>query len=98
MIRFKAREARLAGVCDAVSCRILGQDLGDQEYAIALTGDRVANEFLVAIELGRIDHRHPERNASAKSLCMRFLPQTHGTLTERRDDDAVTEPDRACIF
>jgi hypothetical protein len=73
---------------------ILGQDLGDKKYAFPVAGNRVPDEFLVAVELGRIDQGHPERNARAQGLCMSFLLKPHRALTKRRDDSAVAEFDR----
>jgi hypothetical protein len=59
-------EARLASARDAVSRHVSGPHLGDQEYAVALTGNYSADQFLgtaVALHLCRIDQRHPKRNA-----------------------------------
>jgi hypothetical protein len=69
LIAAKAGEACLARARDAVSRRMFGQYLGDEEYAIAVTSNDAADEFLgaaVAVELCRVNHCHPQRNTSAQ--------------------------------
>jgi hypothetical protein len=44
---------------------MIGRDLGDQKNAIALAGDRAANEFLGAVNFRGVDQCHSERRASA---------------------------------
>ena len=66
IISAETGEARLASARDAVSRHVIGPHLGDQEYAVALTGNYSADQFLgtpVAVHLRRIDQRHPKRNA-----------------------------------
>ena len=41
-------EARRACTCDAIARHLIGLHLGDQEYAIALTGNHVTNDLLGA--------------------------------------------------
>jgi hypothetical protein len=65
MVSTEAFEACFASARDPVSRYVVGRHLGNQENAIALTGDRAANEFLGAINFRCVDHRHPERKASA---------------------------------
>src|SRR6266704_4518230 len=98
----RACEARLAGPRDAVSRHVIGRHFGDQEYAVALTGNHPADQFLgaaVAVHLRRIDQRHPERNARAQRFFlngfrMSPLRETPRALTERRHDCSVAEPYR----
>ena len=69
MISAETGEARLASARDAVSRHVIGPHLGDQEYAVALTGNCTADQFLgvaVAVYLRRVDHRHPKRKACAQ--------------------------------
>ena len=64
-------EACLASTRDGISRRHVVH-FGDQEYAVALTGNHVADQFLgaaVAVPLRRVNQRHTERNACAQ----RFL-------------------------
>src|SRR5205807_4317666 len=67
----RACQARLASTRDAISRLLVGLHLGDQEYAVALTGRHATNELLgaaVAVITRRIDQRHAERNACAQRL------------------------------
>ena len=99
MISAETGEARLASTRDAVSRHVIGLHLGDQEYAVALTGNHAADQFLgaaVAVILRRVDQRHPERKARAQrfflnSFRMSSLREMPRALTERRDDGAVVE-------
>src|SRR5262249_13082549 len=80
-----------------------GPHLGGQEYAIALTSDHAADEFLgatVAVQFRRVDERHPKRKTSTQrfflnSLWMSSLCELRGALAQRRGDDAVAELDRS---
>jgi hypothetical protein len=69
MIGTEASEACLTSARDAVSRHVAGPHLGDQEYAIALTCDYAADEFLGTVHFRRVDQRHPKRKARAQ----RFL-------------------------
>jgi hypothetical protein len=99
MISAETGEARLASARDAVSRHVIGQHLGDQEYAVALIGNHVADQFLgaaVAVHLSRVDQRHPERKACAQrfllnSFRVSSLREMPRALTERRDDGAIVE-------
>ena len=69
MISAETGEARLASPRDAVSRHVSGPHFGDQEYAVALTGNHAADQFLgaaVAVHLRRVDQRHAERKARAQ--------------------------------
>jgi hypothetical protein len=69
MISAETAEARLTSPRDAVSPHMIGRYFGDQEYAVALTGNHAADQFLgaaVAVHLRRVDQRHPERKAGAQ--------------------------------
>ena len=46
MIRAKTAEARIAGPRDVVSRHVIGPHFGDQEHAVALTGNHAADQFL----------------------------------------------------
>src|SRR6516225_12017268 len=64
-------EARLASARDGISCRHVIH-FGDQEYAVALTGNRAADQFLgatVAVPLRRVNQCHTE----GKPCAQRFL-------------------------
>jgi hypothetical protein len=99
MISAETGEARLASARDTVSRHVTGPHLGDEEYAVALTGNHVANQFLgaaVAVHLRRVYQRHPERKACTQrfflnSFRMSSLRELRRALTERRDDGAVVE-------
>jgi hypothetical protein len=100
MISTEALEARLASAQDSVSRDMSGPHLGDQEDAIALTGDRAADEFLGAVHFRRVDQRHAERQASAHGfffIGLRMFPlsQTRRALAQCRDDRAVAKLYRA---
>src|ERR1700686_986148 len=90
-------EARRASTRDATGRHFIALHLGDQEYAVALTGNRVTKELLgaaVAVVSRRIDQRHAERNACAQRLFldswrMPCLTEVPAALTERRDGRAV---------
>ena len=102
MIRAETGKARLARARDAVSRQMSPPDLGDQEDTIALTGNRTADEVLRAVDLRRVDQRHPERQACAQrfffgGLRMSSLSKARRPLAECRDDRAIAELDRpAC--
>src|SRR6266481_9411424 len=97
MVGSETSQARLASTCDAISRHLVGLHLGDQEYAVALTGNHMTKELLgaaVAVVSRRIDQRHAERNACAQRLfldsCrMPSLTEVPAALTERRDGRAV---------
>src|SRR5450631_4911009 len=99
MISAETGEARLASTRDAVSRHVIGPHLGDQEHAVALTGNHVANKFLgaaVAVDFRGVNQRHPERKACAQSFFlssfrMSSLRESRRALTERRDDGAIVE-------
>src|SRR5262245_9546749 len=96
MVSTKAFEARLASARDAVSRYVVRPHLGNQEHAIALTGDRAANEFLGAVNFRRVDHCHPEGKAGAYrllflSLRASSLSETRRALPQGRDDNAVAK-------
>src|SRR6266705_4950681 len=99
MVGAETGEARLAGPRDAVSRHVIGPHFGDQEYAVALTGDHAADQLLgaaVAVQLRRIDQRHPERNAGAQRFFlngfrMSPLREPRRALTELRHDCSVAE-------
>src|SRR5436853_1827338 len=60
MVGAETSQARLASTRDAISRHLVGLHLGDQEYAVALTGNHVTNELLgaaVAVITRRIDQR-----------------------------------------
>src|ERR1035438_2029865 len=90
-------EARRASTRDAIARHLIALHLGDQEYAVALTGNHVTNELLgaaVAVASRRIDQRHAKRNACAQRLFldswqMPSLTEVRAALTERRDGGAV---------
>ena len=93
MISAETGEARLASTRHAVSGRVIGRHFGDQEYAVALTGNHVSDQFLgaaVAVYLRRVDQRHPERKACAQrfflnSFRMSSLPETRRALAQCRN-------------
>src|ERR1700747_2469972 len=97
IIGAEAPEARRAGTRDAVSGDFIALDLGDQEYAVALTGEYVTDELLgtaVPVIAGRIDQRHTEGDSGAQRIFldtfgMPSLPEMPATLTERRHGSAV---------
>src|SRR5262249_22683944 len=98
----EAGKARLTGTRHALSVHIIGLDLGDQEYPVTLTRDRMPNQFLgtaAAVISRRIDQGHAERKACAQRLLfsgwrMSSLPKMPRALTKCRDDRAVREPYR----
>src|SRR5262249_19176983 len=102
-ISTETSKACLASARDAVSRYMTGPHLGGQEYAIALTSDLAAAEFLgatVADQFRRLDERHPKRKTSTQrffltSLWMSSLCELRGALAQRRGDDAVAELDRS---
>src|SRR5262249_24350516 len=58
IISTETSKAPLARACDAVFRCMTGQYLGDQKYAIALTSDHAADEFLgaaVTVHFSRVD-------------------------------------------
>src|SRR5262249_17039446 len=66
IISTETSEARLTSARDAVSRHVAGPHLRYQEYAIALTSDHAADEFLGAVHFRRVDQRHSERKACAQ--------------------------------
>jgi hypothetical protein len=92
-------EARLASARDAISGHVIGLHLGDQEYAVTLTGNYVANQFLgtaFAVTFRRVDQRHAKRNACAQCFffnsCRTFsLPNMPGALTEDGNNGAIVK-------
>src|SRR5579862_9514414 len=90
-------QTRRASARDVIARDLIALHLGDQEYAVALTGNHVTDELLgttVAIVSRRIDQRHSERNACAQRLFldsyrMPSLTEMPAALTERRDGSAV---------
>src|SRR5438132_8276518 len=97
MISAETPEARVASPRDAVSHHVIGPHFGDQEYAVALTGNHAADQFLglaVAVHLRRVDQRHPERKAGAQRFFlsgfrMSPLREICRALAERRDDCSI---------
>ena len=89
IIGAETREACVARLPDALYGEVVGH-FGDQEYAIALTGNHMANQFLGAtliVQFRRVDQRHAERNTCAQrfflSSCrMSSLCESCRTLTE----------------
>ena len=101
MIGAETGKARLAGSCDAVARHVVGPNFGDQEHAIALAGDRAADEFLGAVNFRRVDDRHPEGNARTQRLLFFLLwtsspCETRGALAKRRHGPAITKFDGPC--
>src|SRR3989304_351575 len=99
MIRAETGKARLARARDAVSRPLSPPDLRAQEGTIALTGDRTADKILRSVDLRRVDHGHPERQAGAQrfffgGLRMSSLSKARRPLAGRRDDRATAELDR----
>src|ERR1700728_4699084 len=97
MVAAQTSEARRASTRDAIAGHLIALDLGDQEYALALTGNHLTDELLgaaVAVVSRRIDQRHAERNAGAQRLFldswrMPSLTEVPAALTERRYGSAV---------
>src|ERR1035441_5243285 len=82
MLAAETSEARRASTRDAIAGHLIALHLGDQEYAVALTGNHVTNELLgaaVAVVSRRIDQRHAERNACAQRL---FLDRSEEHTSE----------------
>src|SRR5947208_12406161 len=76
MISAETGQARVAGLRDAVARRVIGRHFGDQEYAIAPTGNRAADQFLgaaAAVTLRRVDQIHAERQARAQRFFLSGL-------------------------
>src|SRR5215831_18946927 len=101
IIRAETGKARLACARDAVSRHMSLPHLGDEEHAIALTGNRTANKFLGPVQLRRVDQRHPEGKARAQrfflsGLRVSPLSKTPRPLTESRDDGAIAKLDCPC--
>src|SRR5215813_10733711 len=96
IISAETSEARLTSARDAVSRHVAGPHLRYQEYAIALTSDHAADEFLGAVHFRRVDQRHPERKACAQrfffiSLRMSSLSETRRALAQCWDNSAVAK-------
>ena len=98
VISAETGEALLASTRDDAICRHVIH-FGDQEYAVALTGNRAADQFFgaaVAVPLRRVDQRHPERKASAQRFflngCrMSSLSKMPRALAQCGDDGAAAE-------
>src|ERR1700693_4307648 len=92
-------EARRASTRDAIARHLIALHLGDQEYAVALTGNHVINELLgaaVAVVSRRVDQRHAERNAGAQRLFldsqrMPPLDEVPAALSDGGDGSAVRQ-------
>src|SRR6202049_1632147 len=97
MFAAEPSESRRASTRDAIARHLIALHLGDEEYAIALTGNDVTKELLgaaVAVVSRRIDQCHAERNACAQRLFldswrMSSLAEVRAALTEWRDGRAV---------
>src|SRR6202011_5476758 len=97
MLAAETSEARRASTRDAIARHLIALHLRDQEYAVALTANRVTYELLgapVAVVSRRIDQRHAKRNACAQRffldrLRMPSLTEVPAALTKRRDGSAV---------
>src|ERR1700756_443249 len=97
MLAAEPSETRRASTRDAIARHLIALHLGDQEYAVALTGNHVTEESLgaaVAVVSRRIEQRHAERNPGAQRLFldrrrMPSLTEVCAALTERRDGRAV---------
>ena len=97
MFAAESSEARRASTRDAIARHLIAFHLGDEEYAVALTGNHATDELLgaaVAVVSRRIDQCHAERNACAQRLFldgqrMPPLTQVPAALTERRDGNAA---------
>src|SRR5215472_2407787 len=97
MIRAETAEARIASPRDAASHHVIGPHFGDQEYAVALTGNHTADQFLgsaVAVDLRRVDQCHPERKAGAQRFFLNGfrtspLREICGALAEHRDNCSI---------
>ena len=93
-----SEEPALASARNGISRRHVVH-FGDQEYAVALTGNHAADQFLgsaVAVYLRRVDHRHPERKACAQrfflsGLRMSSLRETCRALAECWDNCPIGE-------
>src|SRR5215469_2539231 len=99
MISAETDQARIASPRDAVACHVIGPHFRDYEYAVALTGNDAADQFLrpaIAVNLRRVDQPHPERKAGAQrfflsGLRMSSLREICRALTERRDNCPIGE-------
>src|SRR6516164_8194675 len=97
MISAETAEARVASLRDAVSHNVIGPHFGDQEYAVALTGNHASDQFLgsaVAVYLRRVDQCHPERKAGAQRFLLSGvrtspLGETCRALAERRNNSSI---------
>src|SRR5882762_3922373 len=99
MISAETGEACVASPRDTVSRHVIGRYFGDQEYAVAMTGNHAADQFLgaaVAIHLRRVDQRHPERKACAQRFFLSRLRasplrEIRRALADRRDNCPIGE-------
>ena len=99
MISAETGEARLASTRHAVSGHMTGRHFGDQEYAVALTGNHAANQFLgaaatiiSAVSINVMPSERPVRSASSSTACrMSSLRETRRALAQCRDDCAGRE-------
>src|SRR5215831_14331290 len=76
MISAETGQARIASPRDAVACHVIGPHFRDYEYAVALTGNDAADQFLrpaIAVNLRRVDQPHPERKAGAQRFFLSGL-------------------------
>src|SRR5262249_37433354 len=87
MISTETSEARLTSARDTVSRHVPGPHLRYQKYAIALTSDHAADEFLGAVHFRRVDQRHAERKACAHRFF--FLSLRMSSLSETRRARAI---------
>src|SRR6516164_4688837 len=91
-------EARLASARDGISRRHVIH-FGDQEYAVALTSNHAADQFLgaaVAVPLRRVNQRHTEGKPCAQrfflnSCRMPPLAEMPRALSYRRNNSAIRE-------
>src|SRR3954463_14237304 len=83
MISTETSEACLTSARNSVSRHTAGRHLGYQEYAIALTSNCAADEFLGAVHFRGVDERHAERNARPQSLFFISLRMSSFSETRR---------------
>jgi hypothetical protein len=99
IISSQAGKARLASARDAVFCRMTGPHFRDEKYAVTLTGDHTADQFLVAtiaVQFRRVDERHAKRETGTQrfllvSLRMSSLGELRRPLAQGRYDDTVAQ-------
>src|SRR6266480_873783 len=99
MISAETREACVASPRDTVSRHVIGRYFGDEEYAVALSGNHAADQFLgaaIAVHLRRVDQRHPEGKACAQRFFLSgrrisLLREICRALAKRRDHCSIAE-------